>query len=448
MSVRTYQCPCCGAPLQYAGDVGKLHCASCGNSFDPADVQALQGVGGESDIGFDRPEEGFTREELESIRAYVCQNCGARLMTEATTTATCCAYCGSPAVLADAIEAGVRPQRVVPFRVSAEEAEAAFHGYFTGKRLLPNVFLKTRNRIAEMRRLYVPYWLFDCAASARITFDARRSRSIRQGDWMIVRTDHFLVQRAGSMRFAGIPVDGSEKLDNRITESLEPYDLTAAVPFQPAVLAGAMADRADVDAAACEARAAERVAASMESALRSTVVGYTSVTARQRSVHSDQGHVTPALMPVWLITTEKEEKGGTRTYTFAINGQTGRLTCDVSYDRGKAAAWYAGIFAPSFALGLGILAFLNGRGALPQGEGNATGLLIVAGIALVLALAVVGSMKAKLKTAKFQSDAAGYGLNETFQLSLREDRFLYTTETRHRIAQQNNNTRAPMQKGR
>jgi hypothetical protein len=121
------------------------------------------------------------------------------------------------------------------------------------------------------------------------------------------------------MMFEHIPVDGSQKLDNMITESLEPYDMDAAVPFQSAVLAGAMADHADVDAEACIERVKERVSRSMEDALRGTVGAYSSVSVRSRNIHTEDGRATPVLLPVWLITTEKEDK----VYAFAINGQTG-----------------------------------------------------------------------------------------------------------------------------
>ena len=71
------------------------------------------------------------------------------------------------------------------------------------------------------------------------------------------------------MRFENIPVDGSVKMDDKLTESLEPYDLSAAIPFQSAVLAGAMADHADCDA--CEKRAVER---SVEQTMLDTVRDY------------------------------------------------------------------------------------------------------------------------------------------------------------------------------
>ena len=180
------------------------------------------------------------------------------------------------------------------------------------------------------------------------------------GEWEVIRTEHYAVRRAGTLRFDRIPVAGSRKLDDRIGESLEPYDLSDAVPFRPAVLAGAMADRADVDAAACERRVAERVKTTMAQVIRETVNGYETVSVRGQDVRSRGGRVIPALMPVWLITTEKTENGQKKTYTFAINGQSGRLTCDVPYDGGKATKWFLGVFAGVFAAGYALMRLLMG----------------------------------------------------------------------------------------
>ena len=113
-------------------------------------------------------------------------------MTEETTTATECPYCGSPTVLPERIESGVKPELVIPFTVTREEAQRQFEAYFKGKKLLPNVFLNTRNRIAEMRKLYVPYWLFDCSAEGSAVYDAEKVRTYRQGDWEVTETEHYL----------------------------------------------------------------------------------------------------------------------------------------------------------------------------------------------------------------------------------------------------------------
>ena len=307
MRTNDYHCPCCGAPLSFDGVSAKLACASCGSSFDPEALETMKVVGEEDDIQFVLPEESFNSEETAQMQGFICKNCGAELMTEETSTATECPYCGSPSILPDRIEGGIKPEKVVPFVVTKEQAKQLFFDYFKGKRLLPNVFSKN-NHIAEMRKLYVPYWLFDCSAYADIVYDAEKKHIERQGEWETTRTEHYIVRRSGSMAFENIPVDGSVKLDNKITESLEPYDLNAAIPFKPAVLAGTLADHADVDSAECEGRAAERVENSIANAMRNSVNGYTTVTERSRRIHSEGGKVTPVLMPVWLITTERKAR--------------------------------------------------------------------------------------------------------------------------------------------
>ena len=319
MSTASYNCPCCGGPLKFSGESGRLECAACGNSYEPEALEMLNASESGEQISFERPKEGFRAEE--GVQAYLCKNCGAELITEDTTTAAECPYCGSPTILPDHIEGGVKPEKVIPFVVTKEQAQKQFEDYFKGKRLLPNIFLNGRNRISEMRRLYVPYWLFSCDACADMVYDAEKVRTEQKGEWEITRTKHYLVRRKGGMRFENIPVDGSVKMDDKLTESLEPYDLSAAIPFQSAVLAGAMADHADADCDACEKRAVERVERSVEQTMLDTVRDYDTVNERNRRITTERGSATPALLPVWLMTTVKEGK----TYTFAVNGQTGKL---------------------------------------------------------------------------------------------------------------------------
>ena len=427
MSLVAYQCPCCGAPLEYGAGSGKLECRACGNSYELDAMEAMQASEEKGGIQFSMPTEGFGEQEAAQMQAYICQGCGAELMTEDTTTATQCPYCGSPTILPERIEGGVKPELVIPFTVTREQAQEQFESYFKGKKLLPNVFLNSRNRIDEMRKLYVPYWLFDCSAGGSAVYDAEKRRVFREGDWEVTETEHYLVSRSGVMDFCGIPVDGSEKLDNKITESLEPYDMSAAVAFAPAVLAGAMADHADVQSADCEGRARERVERSMEQALRSTVSGYSSVTTRRQNFHAEDGKVTPVLMPVWLITTQKE---GT-TYTFAINGQTGTLTCDVPADTKKSLLWGGGVFAGVLAL---VCACMYAAEMLASGT-----LLIAALIALLAGVITVAVLTGQLKQAVHASGAGDYIVQDSFQLSGCRDYYLHTTRTRTKIEKQPDN---------
>ena len=423
MSTVNYKCPCCGGPLAYSGESDKLECSACGNSYELADMEALDLEEEGSQLEFELKAESFG--EGDAVTAYTCENCGAELICDETTTATECPYCGSPTILPDHIKGGVKPEKVVPFVITKEQATEAFEGYFKGKKLMPNIFLNTRNRISEMRKLFVPYWLFNCDAYADIVYNAEKKHVERHGDYEVTRVDHYAVRRKGTLGFDDIPVDGSQKMDDKITESLEPYDCSKAVPFQSAVLSGAMADHADVAAEDCQNRVEERVETSTENAMRSTVRGYDNVTVRKKFIRTENGSVTPVLMPVWLITTEKEEPEGKKTYTYAINGQTGKLTCDVPYAKGKAFAWFGGIFGGVTAVAMALLAILEKMQSGP--------IIIAVIVALLAGLIAVSIMKGQLKTAHNVSGAANYERDDSLELEIKHDRFLYQTTTRRKI---------------
>ena len=369
MQTVTYKCPCCGAPLVYDGIEKQLACSSCNNTFEAEGLNAAAQIEHE-DSGFESMEwkmEGGAYSEVKGASTYICQSCGAELVTDETTTATECAYCGSPIILSDQLNDSPSPAYVLPFKVSEDEARKMFADYFHGKRLIPNVFQQSSNRISEIRRLYVPYWLFSCRADVHATYNATRVRSHRQGDYQITRTSHYLVRRTGTLDFQSIPVDSSEKLDDRITESLEPFDYSEAIPFAPATLSGSMADRPDVDESVCRDRANERLRESARDTFRSTVMGYATVVERSCSIRTDNANAVPVLLPVWLIRTEKTEKGEKKSYTFAINGQTGKLTCDVPFSKSKAAKWFFGVFAGVGAAGYALMYILAALGVIGGG---------------------------------------------------------------------------------
>jgi ribosomal protein L37AE/L43A len=347
MSTLTYKCPSCGAPLIYRGDTQTLHCDSCGNSFSGETVRQVSEIEqaqGKDSISWDMHDAEFSQQEAERTKTYSCTSCGAQLMTEETTVATNCAFCGSPSVIPAQFTPGTRPERVIPFIVKKEEAEKAFHNYFRGKRMLPDAFLKGKNQISQVMQLYVPFWLFNCTAHADMTFNGTRVNTRRSGQYMETITQHYLIRRAGTVDFKDLPIDANSRIENDITETLEPYKTDDSINFSPEVLSGAMANRADVSPEECKRRADQRISITAQNTMRDTIQGYTSVSQRSSKLNIPQGTSTPVLFPMWQITTIKDGK----PYTFAINGQTGKLTTNIPYSKGKFISWALGI-AVSFA---------------------------------------------------------------------------------------------------
>ena len=137
------------------------------------------------------------------------------------------------------------------------------------------------------------------------------------------------------MDFYNIPVDGSSKMDDTLMESIEPFNVSEAVPFSTAYMAGYLADKYDVDLNASIPRANERVKNSAVSALEKTVADrmYSSVIPKFSQVNIANGSYAYALYPVWILNTTWNGK----KYTFAMNGQTGKFVGDLPLD--KSAFW-------------------------------------------------------------------------------------------------------------
>lgn len=224
--------------------------------------------------------------------------------------------------------------------------------HYKGKKLLPKIF-KKENHIDEIKGVYVPFWLFDADADADIRYKATRVRTWSDSDYDYTETSHYSVFRAGNIGFNQIPVDGSSKIDNDLTESLEPYVTSEAVDFATPYLAGYVADKYDVSAEECAERANQRVKRASEDAFRDTVIGYDTVTPEDTRIQLKGGKTHYALFPVWLLSTTW--KGN--HYLFGMNGQTGKFVGNLPVDKGIFTRWFLGLTA-GFSVAAYVIAWL------------------------------------------------------------------------------------------
>ena len=344
-----YKCPNCGGALEFSSGTQKMKCPFCDSEFDVDALKAYDDVL-KDDMQFEStPGQEWLSEEQQGMALYLCQSCGGQVITEETTAATKCPYCGNVVVMAGNLSGELRPDLVIPFKKDKEEAKKALFNHFKGKKLLPRVF-KDQNHIDEIKGVYVPFWLFDANSHADVRYHATRVRHWSDSRYNYTETSHFAATRVGDVDFEGVPCDGSSKMDDALMDSLEPFDMSEAVDFQTAYLAGYLADKFDVTTEDSTERARLRIKKSVEDLFRTTVTGYSSVNVESSGVVLKHAHARYGLFPVWILnTTWKNNK-----YVFAMNGQTGKLVGDLPCDKGKAARvfWLTalGVAAAAYAL--------------------------------------------------------------------------------------------------
>lgn len=340
--LQEYKCPCCGGAIAFDSTVQKMKCPYCDTEFE---MEALAGYDselkntGEDDMKWETSAGAEWQEgETDGLRSFVCKSCGGEIVGDANTAATSCPFCGNPVVMMGQFSGALKPDYVIPFKLDKKAAKEALNRHYSGKRLLPKVF-RDQNHIDEIKGVYVPFWLFDADAEADILYRATRVRAWSDSSYNYTETSFYSVSRSGSISFEKVPVDGSTNMPDALMESIEPYDFSEAVDFQTAYLAGYLADKYDVDAKQSVEHANERIRQSTADAFADTVEGYTSVSPESTSIRLQNGKAKYALLPVWILnTTWNGQK-----YTFAMNGQTGKLIGDLPLDKGAYRKWLFGL---------------------------------------------------------------------------------------------------------
>lgn len=366
----TIKCPNCGSNLKFNPEIQKLGCDFCGASFDPslfnsavdelvkentAPVSERQPVHAQPEAAaqqpqqYQQPQEEIVTEVSEAIGPseqasqtapshmeeqveFVCNSCGARVVTDKNTSATFCAFCGSPALVGQRLTNEFKPQYMIPFKVSREKAEKAFMKWAGGGKWTPFGFVSKKN-ITKLTGLYVPFWLFNI--KAHIDIEASAQDISYSGEYRT--TKYYQVTRKGDVEWKNIPLDGETRIDDKLMEAIEPFNFEKLIPYDYDYIPGFYADRYDQDAQALAKRATDRGISGMDDIIKTSIgkkYDTHKITKNQSMITSMAAHY--ALLPVWFMAYKYHNK----MYYFAMNGQTGEVAGKVPVSTVKKTGFF------------------------------------------------------------------------------------------------------------
>lgn len=367
----SYKCPTCGAEIFWSAEKSCFDCAYCGDSFTLQEIEEYRRQQrGDDDPNNDpneikeedvqRHEEIIDNEYTHSndgtvgsdLVKYSCSHCGAEIITDRSTAATICVYCGNSVIMSEQIIKDFAPDFVIPFKVQKNKVVQAFKD-FSKKPLTPNDF-DCEKTIDKMQGVYIPFWLYTGKCDGSITGEGINERSWTSGDYRYKESKYYSIMRSGTVAFDKVPVDASSKTDNDAMDSIEPFDFKDMVAFNPAYLSGFLAERYDEDATKCYPRAQQRIENTTRDELKKTCK-YDIVNIQTFNKTTTIKDTKYAMLPTWLLyTTYKDEK-----YFFAMNGQTGKFIGNLPISKAKLIA-----FSLLGAVGGGFLGALLGMAGI------------------------------------------------------------------------------------
>ena len=352
MALQEYECPACGGAMEFNPHTQKLRCPYCDSEYDVKDFVANQNSSSTGEaVESPAPEDGNA--PSEPLYVYSCGSCGGEILATESLGSTKCPFCNNNIVVKEKFTGEFKPDYIIPFQKTKEDAVNIYTNFVKSKRLVPKVFLE-ENHIDEIKGVYVPFWLFDAKESFSGLYEATKIRSGSDARYNYTETKYYSVTREGTESFERVPADGSKEMPDDLMESLEPFDYDKAVPFNMGYLAGFFANKYNVEAKECEPHALRRMGTTTAADFRSTVSGYSSVRVQREDCQTVNSSYKYALYPVYMLSTTWSGKH----YIFAMNGQNGRFVGDLPFSPMQALKYFIPISLISAALIFFVLGFV------------------------------------------------------------------------------------------
>jgi hypothetical protein len=322
-----FACPSCGGEAVWNPAKQKLVCPFCGTE-SPAKLTADGGIV-EHDLvaalrGLTDDKRGWDAEK----RLVRCQSCNAISVLDPRRQAQNCEFCGSAQLVPyEETKAAFRPESVLPFMVSEQQARDGIRAWY-GKLWLAPSALKKRALTDTVNGVYLPYWTFDAQVSADWTAEAghyyyttetyvengqTRTRQVQQIRWEPAagHVEHF---------FDDDLVCASVGVHPELVRGVEPFPTDKLKPYDAGYVAGWVVERYQIDLVG----AAQRARADMDQQLRNLCAAQIpGDTFRNLVVHADYSGQTfkHILAPIWLLTYNY----GARRFQCVMNGITAAI---------------------------------------------------------------------------------------------------------------------------
>lgn len=331
--VQSYKCLNCGSALEFEPESQKWKCHFCGSEYVKEELDTVPSEAAHPDK--DTPE----------LDTYHCGNCGAELIADATTSATFCLFCKSPALIKSRFEGKFQPKALIPFKLSKDQAETLYKSWIRKCLFAPSSF-KKREEVQKITGMYAPYWVFDCLAQGELGGEATRVSHYERGDYRYTLTKFYHVVREGRVEYERVPVDSSTKLDDGMMQKIEPFNYEGLTDFSMQYLSGFLSEKYDVEAETAEGVMRERVKSYLEQRLMSTTGGYSTFIPTHRQIDLSDIRPEYVLLPVYLLTNIYQDK----SHAFIINGQTGKVVGETPISLARQITFAVSLFGALWIL--------------------------------------------------------------------------------------------------
>ena len=336
-----YKCPECGAPMAYNPQSNSLSCDYCNKVIKLDETNS-----NEEENFFGVQEEDLKwQDETQIIR---CENCGSENVISKREMSLTCPFCSSKQVVSYDSISGVKPNRVIPFQITNENAKSIYSAKIKKKFFAPSKAKKMLLDLA-INGVYIPSWTYDSQTFSSYYGRLGKHYTTTVGSGKnrrtVTRTRYFRIKGTKYVNFDDILINSGKSLAQNDLNKIQPFDTNNSIEFEEGYLAGFSAEHysKDVKSGFKEAKG------TMDVAIRRAILRdyhYDVVDYLKVTTHHEKVTYKYVLLPVWFGILNYHKK----KYRFLINGETGKLSGKFPVSASKVLIFVLSLIILTFIL--------------------------------------------------------------------------------------------------
>lgn len=306
------KCPNCGAELKYDIKDEVVKCLYCESDFNPEELN----------------ENVTIAKKLAdkiSAKTYLCQSCGAKLLTFDDTAATFCDYCGSENMLEDKLIKLNKPDFVIPFKITKEECVKIYNDKINKSLFVPT-YMKNNMVLEKARGIYMPYCIYNFFYDGNVSYKGKKHWKY-QGNYEYFKD--YLLEFYVKSNVDGLSYELVSRFLDRYSKAISPFYLKDGENFNINYMSGFYVDNYDVKKGTYLEDAEEVLEKFSWNELRKNSI-FNKYGCYRPKVNYELQDSKIGMFPVYFLAF-RDEKNGKISYA-VINGQTGKIAADIPVD--------------------------------------------------------------------------------------------------------------------
>ena len=327
-----FSCQNCGAPLRFSPISKKLLCLFCDTTSSIKKSQTPI-----EEYSFNEALKFLKHHpQQEKEKKVICNQCSATFTLKSQLFGSNCPYCNTPAIIAFVKE--IDPKSLLPFQISQQQAQQHFKKWIGSLWFTPSKLKNLFNGNDRLKGYYLPYWTYDSTTNSHYHGERGDVYYVEVERTVIVngKKERRMVRESrirwhsvnGELRnnFDDIIIGASKSISHTILDNLNPWHTDQLVPFNHKYLLGFDSEEYTIGLDS----GFEFAKIKMENIIRQDIKKR--IGGDQQRIHHLKTLYTnttykSVLFPLW--TAEFQWKK--RSYHYAINGQTGKVTGEHPY---------------------------------------------------------------------------------------------------------------------